>query len=121
MPGPRSATLRSIAPFSAFALKRISVPAGVWKAALDKRLVRACSNKAESDLKTSVVHAGKVLTHPRIMDAVWGPGHREKVHYLHVYMTHLREKIEANPAKPELLVTEPRVGYRMNLMALRAI
>jgi two-component system, OmpR family, KDP operon response regulator KdpE len=49
------------------------------------------------------------------MESVWGPGHREKTHYLHVYMTHLREKIETNPAKPELLVTEPRVGYRLNI------
>ena len=49
------------------------------------------------------------------MEGVWGPGHREKTHYLHVYMTYLREKIEAVPAKPELLVTEARVGYRLNL------
>jgi two-component system, OmpR family, KDP operon response regulator KdpE len=60
-------------------------------------------------------NAGKVLTHPQIMESIWGPGHREKTHYLHVYMTYLREKIERNPAKPELLVTEPRVGYRLNV------
>jgi two-component system KDP operon response regulator KdpE len=62
-------------------------------------------------------HAGKVLTHPQIMEAVWGPGDRDKTHYLHVYMTHLRDKIELNPAKPELLVTEPRVGYRLIVAA----
>jgi two-component system KDP operon response regulator KdpE len=60
-------------------------------------------------------NAGKVLTHPQIMESVWGPGHLEKTHYLHVYMTYLREKIERNPAKPELLMTEPRVGYWLNL------
>jgi two-component system KDP operon response regulator KdpE len=65
-------------------------------------------------LRLFVRNAGKVLTHPQIMEAVWGPGHRDKTHYLHVYMTHLREKIELNPGKPELLVTEPRVGYRLN-------
>jgi two-component system, OmpR family, KDP operon response regulator KdpE len=65
-------------------------------------------------LRLFVRNAGKVLTHPQIMESVWGPGHRDKTHYLHVYMTHLREKIESNPAKPELLVTEPRVGYRLN-------
>jgi two-component system KDP operon response regulator KdpE len=54
-----------------------------------------------------------VLTHPQIMEAIWGPGHRDKTHYLHVYMTYLREKIEAIPAKPELLLTEARVGYRI--------
>jgi two-component system, OmpR family, KDP operon response regulator KdpE len=69
-------------------------------------------------LRLFVRNAGKVLTHPQIMEAVWGPGDREKTHYLHVYMTHLREKIEANPAEPELLVTEPRVGYRLNVAAL---
>jgi two-component system, OmpR family, KDP operon response regulator KdpE len=66
-------------------------------------------------LRLFVRNAGKVLTHPQIMESVWGPGHRDKTHYLHVYMTHLREKIEPNPAKPELLVTEPRVGYRLNI------
>jgi two-component system KDP operon response regulator KdpE len=60
-------------------------------------------------------NAGKVLTHPQIMESVWGPGHQEKTHYLHVYMTYLREKIERNPAKPELLLTVPRVGYRLNI------
>jgi two-component system KDP operon response regulator KdpE len=64
-------------------------------------------------LRLFVRSAGKVLTHPQIMEAVWGPGYRDKTHYLHVYMTHLRDKIELNPAKPELLVTEPRVGYRL--------
>jgi two-component system, OmpR family, KDP operon response regulator KdpE len=64
-------------------------------------------------LRLFVRNAGKVLTHPQIMEAVWGPGNREKTHYLHVYMTYLREKIEAVPAKPELLLTETRVGYRL--------
>jgi two-component system KDP operon response regulator KdpE len=66
-------------------------------------------------LRLFVRNAGKVLTHPQIMESVWGPGHRDKTHYLHVYMTHLREKIERTPAKPELLITEPRVGYRLNI------
>jgi two-component system, OmpR family, KDP operon response regulator KdpE len=66
-------------------------------------------------LRLFVRNAGKVLTHPQIMEAVWGPGQRDKTHYLHVYMTYLREKLEAVPAKPELLVTEARVGYRLNI------
>jgi two-component system, OmpR family, KDP operon response regulator KdpE len=64
-------------------------------------------------LRLFVRNAGKVLTHPQIMEAVWGPTHRDKTHYLHVYMTYLREKIEAVPARPELLLTEARVGYRL--------
>ena len=68
-------------------------------------------------LRVFVRSAGKVLTHPQIMEAVWGPGQREKTHYLHVYMTYLREKIEAVPSRPELLVTEARVGYRLNVLS----
>jgi two-component system KDP operon response regulator KdpE len=66
-------------------------------------------------LRLFVRNAGKVLTHPQIMESVWGPGHRDKTHYLHVYMTHLREKIETTPAEPILLITEPRVGYRLSV------
>jgi two-component system, OmpR family, KDP operon response regulator KdpE len=70
-------------------------------------------------LRLLVRNAGKVVTHPQIMEAVWGPGHRDKTHYLHVYMTYLREKIEAVPAKPELLLTEARVGYRLKIESSR--
>jgi two-component system KDP operon response regulator KdpE len=66
-------------------------------------------------LRLFATNAGKVLTHPQIMESVWGPGNRANTHYLHVYMTHLRNKIEATPANPALLVTETRVGYRLNL------
>ena len=58
-------------------------------------------------------HAGKVLTHRQILKEVWGPNYVEQTHYLRVYMTHLREKLEANPAEPELLITESGVGYRL--------
>ena len=66
-------------------------------------------------LRFFVRNAGKVLTHAQIMESVWGPNDREKTNYLHVYMTYLREKIEATPGKPALLVTEPRIGYRLNV------
>jgi two-component system KDP operon response regulator KdpE len=72
-------------------------------------------------LRLLVRNAGKVLTHPHIMESVWGPGDRDKTHYLHVYMTYLREKIERNPAKPELIVTEPRVGYRLNVQSASCV
>jgi two-component system KDP operon response regulator KdpE len=68
-------------------------------------------------LRLFVRHAGKVLTHPQIMEEVWGEKCLERVNYLHVYVTHLREKIEANPAKPEILLNEPRVGYRLAKLA----
>jgi two-component system KDP operon response regulator KdpE len=58
-------------------------------------------------------NAGKVLTHRLILKEVWGPGHVEDTHYLRVYMAQLRRKIEADPAQPQLLNTEPGVGYRL--------
>lgn len=58
-------------------------------------------------------HAGKVLTHGHILKEVWGPGHAEQTHYLRVYMAQLRRKLEADPARPKLLITEPGVGYRL--------
>ena len=64
-------------------------------------------------LRLFVQHAGKVLTHRQILREVWGPNYVEQTHYLRVYMAHLREKLEANPAQPELLITEPGVGYRL--------
>jgi two-component system KDP operon response regulator KdpE len=59
-------------------------------------------------------NAGKVLTHRQILQEVWGPGHQDETHYLRVYMAQLRRKIEADPARPRLLVTEPGVGYRLH-------
>ncbi len=66
-------------------------------------------------LQLFVRHAGKVLTHRQILKEVWGPTYTEQTHYLRVYMTHLREKIEENPSEPELLITESGIGYRMTL------
>lgn len=61
-------------------------------------------------------HAGKVLTHRQILQEVWGPKAVEQVHYLRVYIGRLRDKIEADPARPLLLLTEPGVGYRLALL-----
>jgi two-component system KDP operon response regulator KdpE len=58
-------------------------------------------------------HAGMVLTHKQLLDQVWGPGHAHQMQYLRVYMAQLRQKLEANPAHPRYLVTEPGVGYRL--------
>ncbi len=58
-------------------------------------------------------HAGKVLTHRQILKEVWGPTHALQTHYVRVQMAELRKKIEADPARPKLLMTEPGVGYRL--------
>ena len=64
-------------------------------------------------LRLLVQHAGKVLTHRQILKAVWGPEYVDETHYLRVYFAQLRQKLEANPALPRLIVTEPGVGYRL--------
>jgi two-component system, OmpR family, KDP operon response regulator KdpE len=64
-------------------------------------------------LVTLVKHAGKVLTHRQLLREVWGPPYADQAHYLHVYMAQLRRKIEADPARPRYLLTEPGVGYRL--------
>jgi two-component system KDP operon response regulator KdpE len=63
-------------------------------------------------LRMFVQHAGKVLTHRHILREIWGPGHEDRTQYLRVYMTRLREKLEANSEAPALFITEPGVGYR---------
>jgi two-component system KDP operon response regulator KdpE len=64
-------------------------------------------------LATLVKHAGKVLTHRQLLREVWGPPYADQAHYLHVYMAQLRRKLEADPARPRYLLTEPGVGYRL--------
>lgn len=64
-------------------------------------------------LTTLAKHAGKVMTHRQLLHAVWGPGYTNETHYLRVYMVNLRHKLEAHPAQPRYLLTEPGVGYRL--------
>lgn len=60
-----------------------------------------------------VHHAGKVLTHRQLLQEVWGPNALEHSHYVRVYMTQLRHKLEADATRPRYLLTEPGVGYRL--------
>ncbi|HBH03212.1 MAG TPA: DNA-binding response regulator [Candidatus Rokubacteria bacterium] len=64
-------------------------------------------------LTTLVRHAGRVVTHQQLLREVWGPVHTDQAHYVRVYMAHLRHKLEAEPARPRYLLTEPGVGYRL--------
>jgi two-component system, OmpR family, KDP operon response regulator KdpE len=56
---------------------------------------------------------GKLLTHPMILREVWGPRYGTESHYLHVYVSQLRRKIEADPTRPRYVLTEPGAGYRL--------
>jgi len=60
-----------------------------------------------------VRHAGMVLTHKQLLTEVWGPAYFDETHYLRVYMGQLRHKLEADPARPRHITTEPGVGYRL--------
>ena len=63
-------------------------------------------------LQTVVRYAGRVVTQRQLLNEVWGPNHVEQSQYLRVYMGQLRRKLEAAPARPQYLRTEPGVGYR---------
>lgn len=69
------------------------------------------SNKEWEILKLLTVNAGKVLTHRTIMEKVWGP--TVDVQYLRIYVRQLRQKIERDPARPQHIMTETGVGYRL--------
>jgi two-component system KDP operon response regulator KdpE len=64
-------------------------------------------------LTVLIRHAGKVITHRQLLTEVWGPAHADEVQYLRVYMTQLRHKLEADPARPRFFLNEPGVGYRL--------
>ncbi len=64
-------------------------------------------------LRVLAQNEGKLMTHPAILREVWGPAYGEESHYLHVYVSQLRRKIEADPARPRYLLTEPGAGYRL--------
>ena len=60
-------------------------------------------------------HAGRIVTHKQILREIWGPGSEDHGSYLRVYFSHLRKKVERNPASPSLILNEPGVGYRLNV------
>lgn len=58
-------------------------------------------------------HSGKVITHRQLLTTVWGPAHVENTQYLRVYIGQLRQKLEADPDDPKLILTELGIGYRL--------
>ena len=68
-------------------------------------------------LAALVRHCGKVMTHRQLLNEVWGPSSVNETQYLRVYMTQLRRKIEKDPTRPTLLMTETGVGYRLRAPA----
>jgi two-component system, OmpR family, KDP operon response regulator KdpE len=64
-------------------------------------------------LKMLIAHSGRVLTHRQLLREVWGKIYEEEFHILHVNISNLRRKIESDPARPQYIITEPGVGYRL--------
>jgi two-component system KDP operon response regulator KdpE len=66
-------------------------------------------------LTVLIKNAGKVITHSQLLKEVWGPSYLKETQYLRVYMTQLRRKLEADPARPRFLINEPGIGYRLKM------
>jgi two-component system KDP operon response regulator KdpE len=86
---------------------------------IDKRLVTVEGRRVQLTpnefelLRVLAQNEGKLMTHPAILREVWGPAYGTESHYLHVYVSQLRRKLEADPARPRYLLTEPGAGYRL--------
>ena len=94
---------------------------GNLKVDLSKRLVTVAGHDVSLTpneyglLRVLVTHAGKVLTHRHLLREVWGAEYGDELHMLHVNISNLRRKIEPDPARPQLIITEPGVGYRLRI------
>jgi two-component system KDP operon response regulator KdpE len=86
---------------------------------LEKRLVTmdgqpVALTPIEYDLlRVLAQNEGKLLTHPALLREVWGPAFQEESNYLHVHVSHLRRKLEPDPARPRYLLNQAGVGYRI--------
>ncbi len=95
-----------------FILQNLRVDLAQRQAFIDDKEVHL--TPIEYKLLTVLVrHAGRVITHTQLLKEVWGPAHVNEVQYLRVYMTQLRHKLEADPARPRFLMNEPGIGYRL--------
>jgi two-component system KDP operon response regulator KdpE len=92
---------------------------GNLKVDLARRLVTVSGREVQLTpteyglLRMLITHAGKVLTHRHLLHEVWGAEYGEEFHMLHVNISNLRRKIEPDPARPQFIITEPGVGYRL--------
>jgi two-component system, OmpR family, KDP operon response regulator KdpE len=86
---------------------------------LEKRLVSVGGRRVQLTpnefdlLRVLAQNEGKLMTHPAILREVWGPAYSAESHYLHVYVSQLRRKLEDDPARPRYLLTEAGAGYRL--------
>jgi two-component system, OmpR family, KDP operon response regulator KdpE len=64
-------------------------------------------------LRVLAQNRGRLVTHKQLLQEVWGPAYGEETHYLRVHVAHIRRKIEVDPSRPQYVITEPGVGYRL--------
>jgi two-component system KDP operon response regulator KdpE len=101
------------------ALRHEVIRAGDVEIDLEKRSVTrsdqrvGLSPKEYALLARLAASAGKVLTHKELLVAIWGAAHAEDSQYLRVFVGQLRQKLEADPSQPRLILTEPGIGYRL--------
>jgi two-component system KDP operon response regulator KdpE len=94
---------------------------GSLKVDLPRRLVTVADREVQLTpteydlLRVLVTHAGKVLTHRQLLREVWGTTYEQESHILHVNISNLRHKIEPDPTRPQFIITEPGVGYRLRI------
>jgi two-component system KDP operon response regulator KdpE len=101
------------------ALRHEVIRAGDVEIDLERRSVTrgdqrvGLSPKEYALLARLAASAGKVLTHKELLVAIWGAAHAEDSQYLRVFVGQLRQKLEADPSQPRLILTEPGIGYRL--------
>lgn len=97
------------------------ISCGSLKVDLTRRLVTVSEHEIQLTpteyelLRVLVNHAGKVLTHNHLLREVWGVEYAEEYHMLHVNISNLRRKIEPDSSRPQFIITEPGVGYRLRI------
>ena len=99
-----------------FSAGQLTVDLGQRLVSVDGREVQLTPTEYDL-LRTLVTHAGKVLTHRQLLRQVWGVGYETETHLLRVNMSNLRHKLEADPARPQYILTEPGVGYLLRVRA----
>jgi two-component system KDP operon response regulator KdpE len=108
------AALRRTAPSSepVIELGRLQIDVAQRRVTAGGKRVRLSPHEFDL-LRVLAQNQGKLLTHTMLLREVWGPAYQAEAHYLHVYVSHLRRKIEPDPASPRYLLTEPGAGYRL--------
>jgi len=113
------AALRHVAPAPADAIfisGGLTVDMARRRVSVDGRPIQLTPTEYDL-LRVLVANAGQVMTHRQLLRQVWGPGYENDAHLLRVNISNLRRKIEPEPARPEYIINEPGVGYRLREVA----